>query len=340
MLTEPSFMFSKTIFIFPLENEKIIFQNDNFVVLDKDEKIKFQYSCYKIFCVFIVGGFTITSKLIENSKKFGFSIVLMSTGFKILSTINYITEGNTLLREKQYKCEISNEIARKIIINKIQNQRDTLTLLRTDTAEAKEIIDRHLKELSKPNLDIDKIMGYEGLSAKVYFNRIFGEFECWHGRLPRVKRDIINALLDIGYTILFNYTEALLNLYGFDIYKGNLHQLFFRRKSLVCDMVEPYRPIIDITVRKMLNLNQIKEDDFYMEHTKYANVGGTPGKTNAGRFLLKWRNSAKISTIFIETLADYRQSMFRYIQQYYRWFAKGGAIKNLPKGELKKNDTN
>jgi CRISPR-associated protein Cas1 len=325
MLTEPSFMFAKTLFVFPMEKEKIVFQNDNFVVLDKNEKIKFQYSCYKIFLVFIVGGFSITSKLIENSKKFGFSIVLMSTNYKILSTINYITEGNTVLREKQYIYKDSNNLARKIIINKLQNQIDTLTFLRVDIAESKEIIGRHLKELSKEDIDINTIMGYEGLSAKVYFNRIFSEFD-WKGRQPRVKRDIINVLLDIGYTILFNYVEALLNLYGFDVYKGNLHQLFFRRKSLICDIVEPYRPIIDITVRKMINLKQVSIENF--EQTK------------DGRFLLKWNNSAKISGIFISALADYRQHIFRYVQSYYRWFMKGGDVKKYPKGEIIKNDIN
>jgi CRISPR-associated protein Cas1 len=322
MLTESSFMFSKTIFIFPLDGEKIVFQNDNFVVFDKDEKIKFQYSCYKIFLVFIIGGFSITSKLIENSKKFGFSIVLMSTGFKILSTINYLTEGNTLLREKQYNYKDCDNLARKIVINKLENQKQILCTLREDVKCGKEIIDHHIKELQKENIDISTIMGYEGLSAKVYFSRMFGEFD-WNGRQPRVKRDIINVLLDIGYTILFNYIEALLNLYGFDVYKGNLHQIFYRRKSLVCDMVEPFRPIIDNTIRKMLTLKQVNEN--YFE------------KTKDGRFMLQWIKSAKISGIFIETIAEYREQMFRFIQSYYRWFVKGGDVKNMPKGEIIKN---
>ena len=33
----------------------------------------------------------------------------------------------------------------------------------------------------------------------------------WLGRKPRVKSDYINAILDIGYTYLFNFVECCLN---------------------------------------------------------------------------------------------------------------------------------
>ncbi len=59
----------------------------------------------------------------------------------------------------------------------------------------------------------------------------FKDFE-WNGRQPRVKRDKINLLMDIGYTVLFNYIEAILNIYGFDIYKGNLHKEFYKKKII------------------------------------------------------------------------------------------------------------
>lgn len=72
--------------------------------------------------------------------------------------------------------------------------------------------------------------------------------------MPRTRADIPNLLMDIGYTFIYNFVEANLNLYGFDIYKGFYHQLFFERKSLVCDLVEPFRCLIDKQIRKMYNL--------------------------------------------------------------------------------------
>ena len=234
-------------------------------------------------------------------------------------------EGNTLLRSKQYNTNISTEIGKQIIINKLENQRDTIKQIRdVSNTEGILIIDESINKLIKNQLNIYEIMGIEGTSAKVYFNRLFKEFE-WHGRQPRVKRDKINLLLDIGYTILFNYIEAILNIYGFDIYKGNLHQEFYKRKSLVCDLIEPFRLIVDYKIRKSFNLGSFNSYEFYIDNGQYG---------------LNWQYSADFLQIILEEIILYRKCIFEYIQSYYRWFMKNGDIENFPKVRLKKNDIN
>lgn len=51
------------------------------------------------------------------------------------------------------------------------------------------------------------------------------------------------------------------------------------RKSLVCDIMEPFRPIIDWRVRIGINLRQFKEDDFVkinnQWHLDYKNQQNT-----------------------------------------------------------------
>ena len=47
MLTEPDFLEKKIIVVYQGNGEKILFQNDNIVVKDSDNKIKFQLSCYR-----------------------------------------------------------------------------------------------------------------------------------------------------------------------------------------------------------------------------------------------------------------------------------------------------
>ena len=94
--------------------------------------------------------------------------------------------------------------------------------------------------------------------TKVYFRKLK-----WERRMPRCKNDIPNLLLDIGYTYLFNFIESLLSIYGFDLYCGVHHTFFYQRKSLVCDLVEPFRCIIDQRIRKAYTLKQVNEDDFF-----------------------------------------------------------------------------
>ena len=228
-------------------------------------------------------------------------------------------EGNTLLRKKQYTTERSTEIAKCIIINKIENQRNILKKMRNpENAEGLIILNNSIMKLLRNEYDTYEIMGIEGIAAKVYFKRLFKEFD-WKGRQPRVKRDKINLLLDIGYTVLFNFIEAILNIYGFDIYKGNLHKEFYQRKSLVCDMVEPFRPIIDYRIRKGYNLGQFNNYNFSVNNQQYS---------------LDWKDSADFVNIILSELIEHKSMIFLYIQSYYRWFMKEKSIIEFPKAVL------
>lgn len=89
MLTEPDFVEKKIVIAMPQKGEKISFKNDNIIITDIEGKIKFQLTCYKLFAIFIIGGFTMTTGIIERSKKFGFSIVLFTTTFKVYATKLY-----------------------------------------------------------------------------------------------------------------------------------------------------------------------------------------------------------------------------------------------------------
>ncbi|MCI9275447.1 MAG: type V CRISPR-associated endonuclease Cas1 [Clostridia bacterium] len=279
-------------------------------------KVKFQISCYKIFSVFIVGGFTITTGLVERSKRFGFSIVLFTTSFKVYETINFAMEGNTLLRKKQYTTEKGIKIAKQLVINKIENQRDMLKKIRkVEILDGILNLNIELEKLIKNDYSVYEIMGIEGTTAKVYFNRIFGEYD-WKGRQPRVKRDKINLLLDIGYTILFNYLEGILNIYGFDIYKGNLHKEFYKRKSLVCDIIEPFRPIVDYKIRKAYNLGQLNGYNYSIDN---------------GRYGLNWKDTENFVALILSEILNYKECIFEFVQQYYRWFMKDKSIDEFPK---------
>lgn len=325
MLSEPDFIQKKILLFVPKNGDKISFKNDNLVMLDENNKIKIQISCYKIFSVFVVGGFSVTTGIIERSKKFGFSIVFFTHSFKVYEMINFKMEGNTVLRKKQYLNEISDEIGKQIIINKIENQKFMLKKIRdVSNTEGIILLEENIRKLLKNTYNSYEIMGIEGIASKVYFNRMFKEFD-WKGRQPRLKRDKINLLLDIGYTILFNYIEAILNIYGFDIYKGNLHKEFYKRKSLVCDMIEPFRPIVDYKIRKSFNLGIFEHYEFYVENNQYR---------------LKWQYSSEYTKLILEEIIKYRTNIFRYIQDYYRWFMKGKEISAFPSVRLDVNDTN
>ena len=332
MLNANDFSKKQIIFLFTNEGEKLSFSNDNIIVKDKEGKIKHQSTCYRLFMVCVVGNISITSGLIQRSKKFGFSICLMTTTFRVYDVIdiqNYFLKKYALNKDDQFINELIYLSSDNIWIkyfkkciekNKIKNQANTLRMIRSKSEFVKEgisLLDEFAERLDE-NAEYLEIMGIEGSAARVYFPRVFSNVN-WKGRKPRIKNDYINTTLDIGYTMLFNIVDAILQVYGFDTYYGVFHKCFYMRKSLVCDIMEPMRPIIDYQVRKAINLEQCKVEDFDV----YNN-----------RWVLKYKNSPEYVKFLMKAILDYKEEIFVYIQSYYRYFMKRKSVSELPKFDV------
>ena len=310
------FEYKQMAFAFVDKGDKISFKNDNLVLTDADGKIKFQSTCYRLFILFICGDYCLTTGLLDRSKKFGFSIVFMTPNLRVTAMLPSRAEGNVLLRKKQYAYE-KTDIAAHVISNKIHNQCGLLKKKRKKTDEEKETIEKlsqFEKDVLKSGLSGQEIMGIEGISAKLYFKSLFAGYD-WKSRQPRTKCDMTNSLMDIGYTILFNIVNALLEMYGFDVYVGILHTQFFHRKSLVCDLEEPFRPIVDEVILKAMNLGQVSEKDFWK---------------NQNQFILPWKNSRKYVGLIFEAIVEYKNEIFIYLQSYYRAFMRDKPAADFP----------
>ena len=316
MLSLPDFREKQIILALVSRGDKLSFKNDNIVIMDKDKKVKHQSTCYRLFSLFVVGHSSITTGLLQRAKKFGFSIVLMNHSLKPYAYWNAFAEGNVLLRKRQYNYD-SLEIAIKLVQNKIDNQMKALQKIRNKNSQIKETIETlttYKEKLSHHSFSLKEILGLEGVASKVYFQALFGDLK-WKARRPRVKMDTINCLLDIGYTLLFNFMEGLVGLYGFDVYKGVYHKEFYQRKSLICDLIEPFRPLIDYRLRKAYKLNQIKECDFTVSQGQYRIFG---------------KKSLPYLGFFIEELIANKEEIFKYVQSYYRSFIRDDMIEKYP----------
>jgi len=272
-------------------------------------------SCHKVFAIFISGDFSITTVLIRNCEQHGIALFLLKNNFQVYARISSPLEGNYILRERQYKFSDEFTAAKKLIQNKIYNQQALLK-------EQKKINDFE-KELKAAYEKINKaktekeLLGLEGSMGKRFFQEYFFEMG-WLRRMPRSKYDINNVLLDIGYTFLFNFIDSLLNLYGFDTYKGFYHKLFFQRKSLSCDLVEPFRCLIDRQLLKSFRLGQIDEKDF-----KYI----------GGKYVLSYDKQKKYLQIFFNCLLKRKEDIFLYIKDFYYFMMRDG--KDFPFFKLK-----
>lgn len=119
--------------------------------------------------------------------------------------------------------------------------------------------------------------------------------------------------------MLFNYIECFVRIFGFDVYIGVYHRLWFKRKSLICDLVEPFRCIIDRCIRTAYNRKQFCHKDF---------------KYNKGEYQLKQEKNAEYTKAFFEALIPYKIEIFKFIRSYYRCFMQDKTIDKYPKFEI------
>lgn len=316
MISRPDFISKQIVFVESDSSKKIKFRNSNFTIIDENGKIIIQHSFHKIFTIFVLGDFSITSILIKNAKKYAVPIIFLNYNLKPYFSIVPDNKGNFLLRKKQYLSNKDLDLAKHIIKNKIKNQIGLMKSLRYKTKEDKDNLKK--AEVLSSKIDIclnsQELLGIEGSVSKIFFSIYYKNLN-FTGRRPRSKDDVFNLLFDIGYYYLFNFIEANLDFYGFDIYCGFYHKLFFQRKSLVCDLIEPFRCIIDKKIKTGFNLKQICLNDFYEKN---------------GQYYISREFSKKYSKFFLEEILKHKEEIFLYIQKYYRCFIKNKSIETYP----------
>ncbi len=291
-------------------------------VTDDNKKVLTKFPFQKIMALFVIGHLTVTTPLIEKCKKYNVALVVMKPNLRPIFFWSDAAEANYLLRKRQHafpKEDLS--VAKFIVKNKIKNQ--TVALRKTrrkdnETTNAISSCQAALETITDVD-DYNMLMGLEGAVSRLFFSAYFQQLN-WSGRKPRVKCDVINVTLDIGYTILFNFMECFTRMFGFDIYVGVYHRLWFKRKSLVCDLMEPFRCIIDHTTLLAFNRKQFCEQDFVFEKSVWH---------------LKYEKSADYYRVFYDELVKYKVDFFKFVQAYYRCFMGRKSIMNYQMFEYK-----
>lgn len=122
---------------------------------------------------------------------------------------------------------------KSIITYKLRNQAKVLSL--AEKKEADSIINLSNKVLSG---DADN---KEAQGAKIHFKALFGEF-------TREDEGWINSALNYGYTIIRGAIARSIASYGFAPAIGIHHRSELNNFNLADDLIEPFRPIVDLWV--------------------------------------------------------------------------------------------
>ena len=158
----------------------------------------------------------------------------------------------------------------------------------------------------EPYLPISYLNDFIFCPRSIYFHQLYG----------RVNQRVYHTPAQTqGKAAHKAIDTQRLNLYGFDTYQGVYHQVFYQRKSLVCDLVEPFRPLVDQRIRNAWKLGQIHKEDF-----SYIN----------GQYRIFGKKSQPYITLLLKSLLEHKQEIFLYVQSYYRAFMQDKPIEQFP----------
>lgn len=151
----------------------------------------------------------------------------------------------------KWKENIKHLVWQKIVQEKIKQQAFVLSKKMPDEAI---ILSNYAKEV-----ELDDATNREGHAAKFYFNRLYGE------NFSRGSSDKINTFLNYGYTLLLSQFNRYIVAKGYLTQLGIHHKNPFNPFNLSCDLMEPFRPFIDLKV------TDLSEDNFKNKLISFLN---------------------------------------------------------------------
>ncbi len=225
-------------------------------------------------CLIVMAAVQISYSAITTILRNNGSIIYLSSNGTILGELGQ-KSGTARLLVRQLKCylniEIRQQIAIDIIKKKILSQRNLLRIKNKyiQSSDLKKTI-TELKSLTKAannTTNIKTLMGIEGIAAKKYFDAykiILAKNEIvWQGRNKRPATDPINSMLSFGYSLLEKDVRRAISSIGLNSSIGFLHEIDYRKESLVYDIMEIFRPlIVDRMVLRLIRLGTFTKNDF------------------------------------------------------------------------------
>lgn len=229
--------------------------------------------------------------------------------------------------------EISVSAARTLLRAKLLNQ--AAILRRYTDVEAAVSATEMLRGLAEQVYDavsLPALIGLEGRAAAIYFGAwlsLIPEEFGFRSRQQRPARDPVNVLLNLGYTRLRTQIRGLVERHGLSPFHGFLHQSRAldtgtkRHDTLVSDLMEPFRPLVDRAVLSLLRKQQIQPKDFsYFEKAEQPCWMNAPARVV---FYEKWEQVCRGPATYQHKTLTLLRVMDHLIYDTREWIRSGCA---------------
>lgn len=196
-------------------------------------------------------GCSLTASLLEALWKKKINIVFCDTkrnpSAQLLPFSARFESNSQLFLQLSWDEEMKKLVWAEIINHKIIKQSENLRRVNATLAD---------KLLEYTNeIEPGDVTNREGHAAKVYFNAIFH---------PEFSRDDVcteNIALNYGYSVILSCINRTIVSCGYSTQLGIFHHNTYNQFNLGCDLMEPFRPLVDFKVSQLNLGNELTTEN-------------------------------------------------------------------------------
>ena len=210
--------------------------------------------------IILFGNVQVSTQAMNYCLKHGIPLVLAGAGGALRGMLHACEDRFALRQRQQFHAtddaEFTLRLAKAMVAGKIGNCRTVLQ--RFARKHHSEKVEPCLVQMAtaashaQTAVDLDQLRGYEGAAAKSYFagwrELIAPEWQ-FEGRDKPAADDPVNALLNLGYSLLHQNLRTLLAALGLNPAVGFLHPPRDGHAALASDIIEEFRAVtVDVLV--------------------------------------------------------------------------------------------
>lgn len=225
--------------------------------------------------IVLIGNIQLTTQVIKACLKAKIPVFFLSKRWNYFGKLDSIEVKNVELLYKQIQASMSEEIslsyAKSIVYSKIENSR--IMLMRwsrkysVDTSNVNKSLYEYSEKVKNVN-NIAVLRWIEWIAAKSYYSaysKFIQKPFYFKGRNRRPPRDEVNSMLSLGYTLLAQTIQMMLDIYNINTQIWFYHKPKDLRTLLVLDIMEMFRArVVDDMVIRVINKGSINLEHFIL----------------------------------------------------------------------------
>lgn len=254
------------------EQGATISKTDERLVIRKGRRILQEVPAVQVEQIVVFGNASFTTPAMAFLLERGIDVAYLSSRGQYRGRLQPQLCKDASLRQIQYKRSLDPAfrlaVAKQIVSGKVHNALVFCQRQRRLTPEAQLHLQTliHVLQRIPAAARIDEVRGYEGAASAAYykiFRTLLKHDMGFQSRKHRPPTDPVNALLSLGYTILYNNLYAHINVVGLDPYLGFFHETKHGHAALASDLLEEWRAIlVDSVVLSLINRGELLPRDF------------------------------------------------------------------------------